>query len=199
VRYVAALLLFPSLAALAGCGEGGPRTVGEARAEQVVDSAIPIAEALRRFQRDLPEPRGLTGGESSREELVRAFVSAVERRDTAALRGMVLRKDEFAWIYYPASHLSKPPYELPPDLVWFQMQGLSEKGARLLLDDLGGRPLGYLDHRCTPRQEGDHRIHGYCELRRLSAAGDTLRERLFGLIIEREGRYKFVSYANKLD
>lgn len=188
-----------SVLGVAACGEREPRAVQEARAEQVVDSAIPIAEALRRFQRDLPEPDRLTGGESSRERLVRTFMKAVERRDTAALRDMVLRRQEFAWIYYPASHYARPPYELPPDLIWFQMQGQSEKGARLLLDERGGRPLGYLDHRCTPRQEGEHQVHGYCEVRRVTAEGDTLRERLFGLIIEHGGRFKFVSYANKLD
>jgi hypothetical protein len=30
------------------------------------------------------------------------------------------------------------------------------------------------------------------------AATDTIEERLFGLIIERDGRFKFVSLANKL-
>jgi hypothetical protein len=199
VRAVGAVCLFLALVAVAGCGKGEVRAAEKGGVEQVVDSAIPIPEALRRFQKDLPKPSGLSGGHPSREALVRAFVRAVEESDTAALREMVLRRDEFAWIYYPASHLSRPPYELPPDLLWFQMQGQSEKGARLLLDERSGQSLGYLDHVCTPREEGDHRLHGYCELRRVTAAGDTLRERLFGLIIEREERYKFVSYANKLD
>jgi len=29
--------------------------------------------------------------------------------------------------------------------------------------------------------------------------GDTVAERLFGLIIQRDGSHKFVSYANRLD
>ncbi|MBA3555956.1 MAG: hypothetical protein H0W29_14505 [Gemmatimonadales bacterium] len=196
-RDVVVICLLLALTSVAGCGEAEVRATEKSGVGQVVDSAIPIAEALRRFHQDLPEPSELVGGHPSREALVRAFVRAVEKSDTAALRQMVLRRDEFAWIYYPASHLSRPPYELPPDLLWFQMQGQSEKGARLLLAERSGQSLGYLDHRCTPRQEGDHRVHGYCELRRV-VAGDTLRERLFGLIIEREGQYKFVSYANKL-
>lgn len=199
MRDIVAGCLFLAVVAVAGCGEGEVRAAEKGKIEQVVDSAIPIDEALRRFQKNLPEPSRLSGGHPSRETLVRAFVRAVEKSDTAALRKMVLRRDEFAWIYYPASHLARPPYELPPDLLWFQMQGQSEKGARLLLAERSGQSLGYLDHTCRPREEGQHRLHGYCELRRVTAEGDTLRERLFGLIIEREGRYKFVSYANKLD
>jgi hypothetical protein len=33
---------------------------------------------------------------------------------------------------------------------------------------------------------------------RVQAPGDTVEERLFGLILEREGRFKFVSLANQL-
>jgi hypothetical protein len=35
-------------------------------------------------------------------------------------------------------------------------------------------------------------------VRRVQAPGDTVRERLFGPILERGGRFKFVSYANRL-
>jgi hypothetical protein len=181
------------------CGDREVRA-SERGAAGVVDSAIPIEVALERFRRDLPRPAGLTGGSKSREELVRGFVAALEASDTAALRDMVLRKDEFAWLYYPSSPLSRPPYELPPDLLWFQMQGQSERGASLLLSDRAGAALGYAGHHCaSERSEGENRIYGHCVLRRVTAAGDTLGERLFGLVLERDGAFKFVSYANKLE
>lgn len=41
-------------------------------------------------------------------------------------------------------------------------------------------------------------VFGPCLIRRVQAPGDTVSERLFRPIIEREGRYKFVSLANKL-
>jgi len=41
-------------------------------------------------------------------------------------------------------------------------------------------------------------VIGPCVVRRLTAQRDTIDERLFGLIVERGGRYKFTSYANKL-
>ena len=177
-----------------------PVTSGVAPSPQHVDSAIPIDEALRRFRRDLPAERTLQGGFGSREMLVREFVRALEVRDTAALRRMVLKTGEFAWLYYPSSPLSRPPYELAPALMWFQLQGESERGASRLFSERGGDALGYIGHTCaSPRVEGKNLIHSGCELRRVTAARDTIAERLFGLIIEQDGRYKFVSYANRLD
>jgi len=171
-----------------------------ASAVRQVDSAIPIDEALRRFRADLPKTQALHGGFGSREKLVREFVRALEARDTAALRKAVMGAGEFAWLYYPASPLSRPPYELSPALMWFQLQGESEKGASRLLSERAGQVLGYIGHNCAPpRVEGKNRIHPSCELRRVTAARDTIAERLFGLILERDGRYKFVGYANRLD
>ena len=164
-----------------------------------VDSAIPIEEALRRFREGLQEPRGLEGGARSREQLVRRFLRALESRDTAALRTMGTGIAEFAWFYYPASPLSRKPYELAPGLMWFQLQGESNRGASRLLDERAGRPLRYLGHSCAkPRVEGANRLHPYCGLNRITETGDTVTERLFGLILERGNSYKFVSYANKL-
>jgi hypothetical protein len=137
---------------------------------------------------------------ASREELVQRFIAALEASDTAALRRMVLQKDEFAWLYYPITVFSRFPYELPPALLWFQMRGQTEKGASLLLSERAGTPLGYLGHDCaSQREEGENTIYGHCVLRRVTARGDRVRDRLFGLIVERDGIYKFVSYANKLD
>jgi hypothetical protein len=165
-----------------------------------VDSAVPIDEALRRFRGDMPRAARLIHGHPGKEKLVRAFVRAVEARDTAALRLMVLRRDEFAWLYYPSSPLSRRPYELAPSLMWFQLQGESNRGASRLLAERAGQSLAYVGHACgQPRIEGENRLYPYCGVRRVTAAGDTLTERLFGLIIERGGSYKFVSYANQLD
>lgn len=198
------------LLTLVGCGrsddkpleaksEGPHKATSLAVARGYVDSALPIEEALRRFRSNLPEPKRLSGGFQSREKLVRAFVAALETRDTSALGRMAIGAAEFAWFYYPSSPLSRPPYELPPALVWFQQQGESEKGAARLLAERAGSALGYVGHTCAPaRVEGENHIHSSCELRRVTGAGDTIVERLFGLIVERGGAYKFVSYANEL-
>jgi hypothetical protein len=157
-------------------------------------------EALRRFREGKTQSAELRGGAGSRDSLVVAFIRALERRDTAALRPLVLDAAEFAWHYYPSSPLARPPYQLPPDILWLQLQGQSERGASLLLSERSDAPLGYLDHRCgSERAEGENRLYGHCLVRRLTASGDTVAEPLFGLILERGGTFKFVSYANKLD
>lgn len=151
-------------------------------------------------------PRGadpavtLSFASASREALVRRFVAALERRDTAALDGMLMSRREFAALYYPTTPQALPPYELPEDVLWFTLEQRSRRDIGLALHELGGRPFGYLDHRCAeePRMEGENRIWGYCAVRRRTPDGTIEDLRPFGLIIERYGRFKFVSYANRL-
>ena len=167
----------------------------------VVDSALPAGEALRRFRADLREhPTVLTEAARSRDGLVQRFVRALEARDTAALRGMVLSRAEFAYLYYPSSRFSTEPYQLPPQTLWSLLQGNSEKGAQRALERRAGHPLRYVGYRCEPEPErqGENRFWNECTIRRVAAPRDTVSERLFGSIMERGGRYKFVSYANRL-
>jgi hypothetical protein len=192
-------LLLLALAGIPSC-----RRV-EARAAQ---SAPPTAlsavndSALARFRAQLPPRAGLTGGATTREALVRAFVAALGTRDTATLRTLVLDVGEFAWLYYPTAREALPPYDLPPDLMWFRHEGLSQQGLAVALESLGGRALQYLTHACglEPRYEGGNRLWGYCRVRlAVAGAAQPTEAGLFGLIIERGGRFKFVSYANQLD
>jgi hypothetical protein len=165
-----------------------------------VDSVVPRAEALRRFQQGLRMPDRLEGEARSRDALVHRFVRALERQDTTALRSLLLSKAEFAYLYYPTSAQGLPPYDLSPGLMWFLLEGRSEKGIRHALEQFGGRPLRMASYSCagTPAIEGANRLWGPCEVRRIQAAGDTVADRLFGLMVERGGRWKFLSYANKL-
>jgi hypothetical protein len=164
-----------------------------------VDSILPIEEELRRFRADLADTaRALRGGEASRDALVRRFVEAVESSDTAAVRAMLLTASEFAWLYYPSSINARPPYELGPGLAWFQLQNGSSKGISRAWQRFAGRPLGVAGHDCpAPTGQGGNTIRDGCRLVRV-AAGDTTSIRLFGAIVEREGRFKFLSYANDL-
>ena len=193
------------LAAVAACGSVTPddrataaRTASHAG---VVDSAVPRDEALRRFRAGLPEPDGLDAAAApSRDALVRAFVGAVEAGDTARLRSLALTRAEFGWLYYPTTPQGLPPYDLSPSLLWFLTDGGTAKGVRRLLDERGGQPLAYAGYRCDPgsSREGANTVWGPCLVRRVQAPGDTVEVRLFGLILERAGRFKFVSLANKL-
>lgn len=173
--------------------------VVRARPGYVVDSILPPALALRRFRTGLgAAPAALEGGASSRAALVRAFVAAVEHGDSAALRRMALDRAEFAYLVYPGSLYTRAPYRQAPQIVWYQLAGRSAVGERRLLERLAGRPLDVAGHRCdaTPERDGAVRYWRGCRVLMVTAAGDTIPRRLFGVIVERGGRFKFASYAN---
>ncbi|HSJ15075.1 MAG TPA: hypothetical protein VK939_11710 [Longimicrobiales bacterium] len=162
----------------------------------VSDSVRPVAVELAAFREGMTAPRRLEGGARSREALVRALVGAVERRDTTRLRELHLSAAEFAWFYYPYTIHTHPPYQQAPGMVWLLTTQNSQKGMTRALRRLGGQPLGYRGHDCVRSEPQDlNTLHAGCGVR---LAGDSVPRRLFGTIIERAGRFKFVSYANSL-
>jgi hypothetical protein len=165
-----------------------------------VDSFVPREVALERFQRDSERADSLSGGARSRDALVRAFVRAIETRDTVALRELVITRGEFAHLYYPTSAQGLPPYSLNPDLMWFMLVERSNVGISRALREYGSSPLHYADYRCLgdSTREGENTLWGPCILRRVQVPADTVEQRFFGPVLERGGRYKFLSYANKL-
>jgi hypothetical protein len=195
---VAAAALVAACATLGACsGQDGARAAAIGARSAVVDSALPIEEALRRFRTGLPDtPSVFVPGRQSRDSLVRDFVRAVERRDSLELRRLAISRSEFAFLVYPTSAYVRPPYRQAPDIVWLQLEASSDKGLVRLLDRLGGRSLDFRGVECPsgPQAEGDHVLWRDCALR----LGDSQPARLFGVIVERDGRFKFASYANDL-
>lgn len=166
----------------------------------VVDSILSREEALRRFQKALPPASALENGQESRDQLVAAFVKALESRDTLALATMAITPAEFAYLYYPTTGQGLPPYDLEPGLMWHLLTQRSDRGLRRSLATYGGRRLRLLSYDCGKEEsrEGENTISGPCVLRVRDEAGRTASLGLISQIIERGGRYKFVSYANRL-
>ncbi len=196
------------LAVLTGCERGAVPAEARASVPTVatsrpgpthIDSFVPRGAALARFQAASRRVTHLAGGASSRNALVRQFVHALEQSDTATLRQLVLSRDEFAFLYYPTSAQGLPPYSLNPDLMWFMTKERSDQGLRRALTQLGGHAFDYRSYRCEGRAsvEGENSLWGPCPLAR-RARGRVVEVRLFGPMLERGGRWKFVSYANKL-
>lgn len=177
----------------------------------VVDSILPAEEELRRFRLALREQTAsggngasdsltaLTGGSDSREALVKRFIQALVANDSSNLRSMLLTAREFADLVYPESPYTRPPYRQSPALVWNQIRNPSTSGLTRLLRRLGGQPIGYVDHSCTrrPERQGGNLIWTHCTVGLMDSSSETTRHRLFGSIIERDGRFKFVSYSNE--
>ncbi len=193
--------LLPLLSLLAACERGAPPAQvasADPSTTRVVDSVIPMDEALDRFRADLTKPTGLSGGADSRDELVAKIVQALEAQDTLAFEELAVDRAEWAWLYFPTDVLSKPPYELPPSLAWFQLQETNRKGVLRALRELGGHRLAYEGYTCgeEPSPEGENRVWTACRVTLRRDDGDPVALRLFGAILERGGRFAVLSYDN---
>lgn len=193
--------LMPLLVLLLACESGAlPAQVASAddAVTQVVDSVIPMEEAVARFRAHLPKPTGLSSGADSRDELVAKIVQALEAQDTLAFEDLAVNRAEWAWLYFPTDVLSEPPYELPPSLAWFQLQETNRKGVLRALRELGGHRLAYQACTCSeaPSLEGKNRVWTGCRVTLRRDDGDPVALRLFGAILERGGRFAVLSYDN---
>jgi hypothetical protein len=197
----AAVLFWSALlAGIAACGN--PDAQAELPADRrVVDSILPREEALRRFRADLQPADSLASAADSRDALVSAFMRALGAADTAAIAGMAISRSEFAYLYYPTASQGLPPYNLEPSLMWFMLFERSNQGIRRALQLHGGTPMALVDYDCGTgySREGENTVYGPCVVRWRAKDGDTVSARLFSQILERDGRFKFLSYANRLD
>ena len=205
MKFNIAVLVGLSIAPLA-CGgsntasignQGLTMTVDTPRTEWI-DSALSAEDAMRRFRADIPAPvTQYSDGASSRDALVRKFVDNVAKQDTVSLARLAVSRGEFAYLYYPNHPQSRPPYELTPQLMWFQMTANSDKGLRRLLRDFGGQQLP-VNYSCADSAEiqNGNRIWTKCVVE--TGADVKKRVALFSAILERQGTYKFLSYTNSL-
>ena len=188
------LVLLGGCAAAEWAGRGGGAADPGGAAAAIVDSVVPVEEALDRFRVDLSAVQGFEGGYDSPEALVREVLDRLAAEDTIAFEPLAVNRAEFAWLVYPESPMSRPPYELPPALTWFRLQQENRIGVLRMLRDLGGREFESFALRC-PRaavMEGENRLLSGCTVR----AGEGEERRLFGTLVERDGRWKVLSFAN---
>jgi len=151
---------------------------------------------MRRFRNGLT-PVGALGGPSSREELLDRFLSAFGRGDSAALRALTITRAEFAWLVYPESRLSRPPYRQPPEIAWLTLRLANDAGLRKLLGRAPAmRPLGV---RCpeSAEAEGGMRVTTGCTVL-VREEGSARPVRLFGRLVELDGRWKIVAFDGDL-
>lgn len=207
IRWLSLLLAAPALAACGGLDpDAHPAPLargvvahgaGEPAGRDARD--VELDSALAAFRAPLPPVVALDGGERSRDALVARFVRAVERADTNDLRALAMSRAEFAYLYYPGSAHTRRPSRQEAPLVWFLHLQESQKGISRALARRGGRPLGLLGYRCAPApvREGRNVLWHDCLLR-LAGGGDTSEVRLFGAVLERDGRFKLHSFANDL-
>jgi hypothetical protein len=188
---------------LAACGRSGDAAPAQSDRRALVAPPDTMSTAMKRaldqFRTTVtgPAPRTIQGGAQSRDQLVRNFVAAVQRADTSALIRMTMNRAEFAYLYYPNSIYTHPPYELDPETAWMLSRANSEKGLTRIIQRFAGKDLQMSGYQCaeTPRHEGPNRYWDECTLS-LQATGVPATMRWFGGIWDRDGQFKFLSYAN---
>jgi hypothetical protein len=164
-------------------------------------SARPIPEEIRRFAERV-------GGDSvssfahasmSREALIRRVVRDVARADSSDLAAAAITPREFIDLVYPSSPYTHRPYEQPPDLVWMQIANPSGAGYRRLLGRLGGQAFAYISDACAgkPERQGANTLYLGCIIMVSDPSHRQIKQRWFGSIIERDGRFKILSYRNQ--
>jgi hypothetical protein len=186
------------LAAPAGSDALAVVRVSTSSAAATVPPAVPAA--LGRFRdRAGPQPDGLSDAATDRDEIVARYVRALEAADTAAFGPLSVSAAEFGWLYYPHSMYVRPPHALDVDVAWMLIAENSRKGIGRSLREYGGRPLGFTGYRCAaePVIAGPNRLWHECFLE-VRSDGAAVTRRFFGVILERQGRFKFLSYANDL-
>lgn len=172
-------------------------SVNRAQPGYIVDSIFPAEEEIRRFNEGVPRPAGLTGGAPTPRELVRRFATALQLHDTAALRAMHITRAEFGHFVFPESPHVRPPYRTKPLVIWMQVVSESQRGMARLLERAAGSAARVSQPRCDdqPTQEGANRYWRNCTVLLSENGTKPRRMQLFGPLLERDGTFKFRSYA----
>lgn len=203
---IALILLCAGLASWAACDAVEPARAGSgevvgAAPSRVVDSVFPMEEQVRRYQATVADtPSTFRGGAASRDALVEALLEAVEARDPAALSELVVDRGEYAFLYYPYSRFATPPHQLPPDVLWLQIQNTQSRSLTRLFRQLEERAFAPHGYRCDAPavEEGPVRIWEECRVLVPGEAEPVVELRLFGSVLEHAGRFKFLSLSNEL-
>jgi hypothetical protein len=175
-----------------------PTAVAAQTSQGVVDSVFPMPVMLDRFRKGIEQPAAMTSGAQTRDELVGSMMRALQASDTTAFEKLAVSLPEWAWLYFPSSPMAQPPYELPPALAWFRAQEGNRKGVFRALRELGGHALVLQGYVCNPKPivAGDNREWVGCTVTLSRDGGAPVTIALFGSILERDGRFAFLSYVN---
>jgi hypothetical protein len=164
----------------------------------VVDSVFPPEEMLRRFQQESGVPvTALSGGERSIEALLDKYWSLLVAGDTLAMTPLVASQREFAYLYFPESR--ELTDGVPPAISWLMLTSNGGRGLTRALREAAASDPVSRGTVCQPLElrAGRSRIVGPCGVVRTRAGQpDTLW--FVKHVIERDGTYKLMSFANEL-
>ena len=141
--------------------------------------------------------RPLTHAHDSPASLASAVLAALERRDFAALREVALTEEEFRDHVWPDLPASRPERNLSFEYVWGDLSQKSEAALRETLAAHSGTRYDLVGVRFAGKttQYESYLVHRDSELTVKDDKGVQGRLRLFGSVIEKDGRFKVFSYV----
>ncbi|MGH9463124.1 MAG: hypothetical protein ACRD1X_18085 [Vicinamibacteria bacterium] len=132
----------------------------------------------------------------SPEAVSRAVLSALEASDYEALRSYALNEEEFRRVVWPELPASRPGRNVPLSYAWGDLDQKSTNRLRGLVASRGGQPyeLSQVGFEGETTRYETFKVHRDSILVIQSERGGVATLKLFGSMIERDGRYKLFSY-----
>jgi hypothetical protein len=140
--------------------------------------------------------RHLANAASSPEELARGFLRALAVADVSTLKALRLTKAEFCDHVFPELPSSKVP-NLSCDFAWDQATLRSDGGLYDLLSSYGGKRYELVSLRFAGGTEPykTYRVIKDARLVVRDEKGEEKEVKLFGSMLEMDGRYKLFSFV----
>jgi hypothetical protein len=134
---------------------------------------------------------------SSPSALATAVLRAIERRDAAALRALAISEEEFRQHVWPELPSARPERNLPFSYVWGDLRMKSDAGLKEVLAIHGGRhyELAAIRAAGETTQYPTYLVHRQARITVKDPMGALLELRVFGSVLEKDGRFKVFSYV----
>jgi hypothetical protein len=146
-----------------------------------------------------PRPAGavLSETKASPEAVAEAVLAALADGDREALQRLALTEEEFTRAVWPELPSSRPERNLTVDYVWGDLNQKSRGFLQTLLNEHGGQRyrLVSVDFDGGVTEYETFRVHRDSRVTVEDAAGERRDVRLFGSVLEADGRYKLLSYV----
>jgi hypothetical protein len=135
--------------------------------------------------------------ERSADALARAVLLAIEQRDIDRLRQLALNEQEFREIVWPELPAARPERNVPFGYAWSDLRTKSETSLKNTLSTHGGRHLELVRVRFPggTTQYDSYLVHRDTVVVARGTDGIEEDVRLFGSVLEQDGRFKVFSYV----
>ena len=192
-------------------GSCAPQTGGSPRTLRSVRDSVSLAVSIsddttglhtREWRPERGAQQSLHAGATSIDDLVMRALSAFASRDTSRLQSLLITQNEFEHIVYPELGLHYPSARDARNetrvFLWEQQHLSARKGLYKALRDVGGKRMEQLDVRFADSAKRflTYRLHEGTEVVVRMPDGSPATLFALGSIIERQGRFKLLSYRD---